>query len=60
VMITHKITSAFKIADRVAMIQSGEVIARGTPEELKSTDDPYVRRFIGEVLVAERERYGPN
>lgn len=60
VMITHKITSAFKIADRVAMIQSGEVIARGTPEELKSTDDPYVRRFIGEVFVAERERYGPN
>lgn len=60
VMITHKITSAFKIADRVAMIQSGEVIARGTPEELKATDDPYVRRFIGEVFVAERERYGPN
>ena len=60
VMITHKITSAFKIADRVGMIQSGEVIARGTPEELKSTDDPYVRKFIGEVFVAEHERYGPN
>lgn len=60
VMITHKITSAFKIADRVAMIHNGEVIARGTPEELRSTDDPYVRKFIGEVFVAEHERYGVN
>ncbi len=60
VMITHKITSAFKIADRVAMMHSGEIIARGTPEDLRSTDDPYVRKFIGEVFVAEHERYGSN
>jgi phospholipid/cholesterol/gamma-HCH transport system ATP-binding protein len=39
-------TSAYKIADRIAMLYKGKIIAVGTPEEIKSTKDPVVKQFI--------------
>ncbi len=51
VMITHKISSALAIADRVTMLSSGKVVARGTPDELRAMQDPFVRRFISEPTL---------
>lgn len=45
-VVTHDLGSAFKIADRVAMLHEGRVVFEGTPEELRSSTDPYVRRFL--------------
>lgn len=46
ILVTHDLESAFRVADRVAMLYRGEVRAAGTPEEMKSTDDPVVRAFV--------------
>ncbi|NOY52446.1 MAG: ABC transporter ATP-binding protein [Deltaproteobacteria bacterium] len=46
VAITHDMVSAYKIADRIAMIHQGKIIEVGTPEEIRTTDNPYVRQFI--------------
>ncbi|MCM8760700.1 MAG: ABC transporter ATP-binding protein [Candidatus Omnitrophica bacterium] len=46
IAVTHDMTSAYKIADRIAMLYNGKIIAEGTPEEIKNTKDPVVRQFI--------------
>ena len=46
IAVTHDMTSAYKIADRIAMLYNGKIIASGTPDEIKSTKDPVVRQFI--------------
>lgn len=46
VVVTHDMGSAFRIADRMAMLYRGELIALATPEEIRRSDDPRVRQFI--------------
>lgn len=46
VAVTHDIISAYKIADRIAMLYDGEIIFDGTPKEVQNTDNPYVQQFI--------------
>ena len=46
VVITHDMTSAFRISDRVAMLYDGRVRYEGTPDEVRACDDPIVRGFI--------------
>src|SRR5438270_6429065 len=52
VMITHDMTEAVLLADRVAVMRGGKLLAEGTPTELASSDDPYV----GELLGAPRRQ----
>ena len=44
--ITHDMTSARKIADKIAMLYEGKIIWMGTVKELDKTDNPYVRQFV--------------
>lgn len=46
VVVTHDMTSAFKVGDRLAMLYKGQIIGIGTPAEIKSTSDPVIRQFI--------------
>jgi phospholipid/cholesterol/gamma-HCH transport system ATP-binding protein len=46
VAITHDMTSAYKIADRIAMLYKGRIIAVGTPQQIRGSEDPVVRQFI--------------
>jgi phospholipid/cholesterol/gamma-HCH transport system ATP-binding protein len=46
IAVTHDMKSAYKIADMIAMLYRGKIIAYGTPEELNSTEDPIVYQFI--------------
>ena len=46
IAITHDMTSAYKIADRIAMLYQGKIIEVGTPEEIKSSRSPIVQQFI--------------
>ena len=46
IAVTHDMTSAYKIADRIAMLYNGKIVANGTPEEIKNSKDPIVRQFI--------------
>ncbi|TVR50835.1 MAG: ABC transporter ATP-binding protein [Gemmatimonadales bacterium] len=45
-VITHDMESAFRVADRMAMLYEGTARFFGTPDEARSTDDPVVRAFI--------------
>lgn len=46
VAITHDMNSAYKIADRIAMLYEGKIIETGSPDEIKHTVNPIVRQFI--------------
>lgn len=46
VIITHDMTSAYRTADRIAMLYQGQVVEYGTPDEIKNTKNPIVRQFI--------------
>ena len=46
VTITHDMKVAFKIADRVAMLHEGRIIAEGTPEKFQASKNPIVEQFI--------------
>jgi phospholipid/cholesterol/gamma-HCH transport system ATP-binding protein len=46
VVVTHDMESAFRIADRMIMLYDGRVVAEGTPEEIRSSEDPLVKQFI--------------
>ncbi len=47
VIISHDIKSTFDIADFVAMLHDGKIIAHGSPEEFRRNNHPMVRKFIG-------------
>jgi phospholipid/cholesterol/gamma-HCH transport system ATP-binding protein len=46
VVVTHDMKSAFKVADRVAMLHEGRIVFTGTPDETRNTTDPLVRQFV--------------
>jgi len=46
VAITHDMNSAYKIADRIAMLYEGRIIDTGSPDEIKNTGNPVVKQFI--------------
>ena len=52
VMITHDMTEAILLADRVAVMRGGKLLAQGTPAELSNSDDAYV----GELLRTPRRQ----
>lgn len=49
VVVTHELASAFLIADRMVLIDKGNIIAIGTPPELKANQQPRVRQFLDRV-----------
>ena len=46
ITVTHDMNSAFKIADRIIMLHEGKIIFEGAPDQIKSTDNPIVKRFV--------------
>lgn len=46
IVVTHDMKSAYKIADRIAMLYQGKIIAEGSPEEIQKTGHPVVSQFI--------------
>jgi phospholipid/cholesterol/gamma-HCH transport system ATP-binding protein len=46
VAVTHDMVSAYKIADRIALLHEGTIHVVGTPEEIQATQDPIVKQFI--------------
>jgi phospholipid/cholesterol/gamma-HCH transport system ATP-binding protein len=46
IVVSHDVTSVFALADRIAMVHEGTIIALGTPDELRSSGVPEVQRFL--------------
>jgi phospholipid/cholesterol/gamma-HCH transport system ATP-binding protein len=45
-VVTHDVEETFAIADYVYFIANGRIGAKGTPEELNQSTDPFVRQFL--------------
>jgi osmoprotectant transport system ATP-binding protein len=52
VIITHDMSEAMLLADRIAVMRAGKLLAQGTPAELSKSIDPYV----GELLRTPRRQ----
>ena len=46
ISITHDMTSARRIADRIAMLHKGRIVWQGPTAEIDRTDNPYVDQFV--------------
>lgn len=53
IVVTHELASAFLIADRMLLIDKGNVLALGTPAEMRSSTQPRVRQFLDRVAEPE-------
>lgn len=46
IVVTHDMKSAYFVADRIAMLYQGKIIAEGTPEEIQNSRHPIVHQFV--------------
>jgi phospholipid/cholesterol/gamma-HCH transport system ATP-binding protein len=53
IVVTHELASAFLIADRMLLIDKGNVIALGTAEVMRSSTQPRVRQFLDRIAEPE-------
>jgi phospholipid/cholesterol/gamma-HCH transport system ATP-binding protein len=53
IVVTHELASAFLIADRMLLIDKGNIVALGTTEELRSSKQPRVRQFLDRIAEPE-------
>jgi phospholipid/cholesterol/gamma-HCH transport system ATP-binding protein len=55
VVVTHELSSAFTIADRITVMERGEIIATGTPDEIRSNPHPRVVQFMNRIPEGEEQ-----
>jgi phospholipid/cholesterol/gamma-HCH transport system ATP-binding protein len=53
VVVTHELASAFLIADRMILLDKGNIVANGTPSELQKSQQPRVRQFLDRIPEPE-------
>ena len=61
VVVTHEMDSAFRVADRMVLLDRGKFVVSGTPEQMRQSKDPLVKQFINglaEGPLTERRRAG--
>ena len=46
VVVTHDLKSAFRVADRMVVLNNGRIVTAGKPHEIRGCADPFVRRFL--------------
>lgn len=49
-VVSHDMQCALSIADRIVVLDKGQIVDQGTPEQLKKSQQPLVRDFLAEVL----------
>jgi len=46
VVVTHDMSSVYRIADHIVMLNQGKVVFEGTASEIRASRDPFVKQFI--------------
>ena len=49
VVVTHELESAFKIADRITVLDRGDILFIGTPDELRASPNPRIQNLLNRV-----------
>lgn len=49
IVVTHELASAFLIADRMVLINKGDIVAMGTVQEMRNSKHPKVRQFLDRI-----------
>jgi len=58
VVVTHELSSAFLIADRMVLLDHGVIVAMGSREDLRTSTHPRVQQFLNRVPEPESEDEG--
>ena len=53
VVVTHELASAFLIADRMILVNKGDIVVQGTKEEMLHSTHPRVRQFLDRIAEPE-------
>lgn len=56
IVVTHELASAYLIADRMVLIDKGNVVTLGTTAEMRASTNPRVRQFLDRVAEPEVAR----
>ena len=51
IVVTHDMESACLVANRIAMLYQGEIIAIEKPEDFRRMKDPRIREFLGSFAI---------
>jgi phospholipid/cholesterol/gamma-HCH transport system ATP-binding protein len=51
VLVTHNVSGALQIADRVALLEAGRIQFLGTPAEFRAADDAIIRQFLSDEVT---------
>jgi phospholipid/cholesterol/gamma-HCH transport system ATP-binding protein len=46
ILVSHDIHETFAIADYVYFLSNGKIVAEGTPQDMRASEDPYVKQFV--------------
>jgi phospholipid/cholesterol/gamma-HCH transport system ATP-binding protein len=46
ILVSHDVHECFAIADYVYFMSAGKIVAEGTPDDLRVSEDPYVKQFV--------------
>ncbi len=51
IVVSHDMGCALEIADRIIVLDKGEIVEQGTPDQLKKSVKPLVKDFLAETLA---------
>jgi len=46
IVVSHDVPETMSISDYIYLISGGKIVAQGTPDDLKNSNDPWVQQFI--------------
>jgi phospholipid/cholesterol/gamma-HCH transport system ATP-binding protein len=53
IVVSHDMHCALEIADRIIVLDQGNIVAQGTPDDLRRSTHPLVKDFLAEALAEE-------
>jgi len=46
IVVSHDVRGSFRVADKLALLKTGKIVATGSPNALKNSDNEHVREFL--------------